>query len=400
MSDPNIPDTATGSPATGLQPLSAYQGLLPYGQIALAGGYSDPSGNINSYDQIQGQYTNQITPDFQNWLSTSPAAAGLQYGPGSDGATHQIYGANGQPIAGTGWKDYSAGGDDPTMLLATLGIGAGAAAGGAFGAGAQSAVGGGPVAAEASALPASQVGAMNPGVASDVVPELTRSTAQELATTVGEPAGTDVMANAAASDAGGGSIGQASALSSPQTDPGLYQRAIDALGANKLQTAQLGLGAAGLLNNIHQGNVAQKQYQNVAAGSKATSDKLLAQFNSGQLSGADSFAIADWSQKQKASVDQYYAKAGLSNSSMHQQAMQQIDTQAEGMRQQALQNMLTGGLNAAGVSDPTLRAGISAGLQNDQYAMKTMQDFLSTLAKMNTQQQSQTGSATTPPPGG
>ena len=191
--------------------------------------------------------------------------------------------------------------------------------------------------------------------------------------------------------------------SAPNTGPSL-DKALNWMGDNKLQTANLGLGTASLLNNIRQGNMAQKQYQNVAAGSKAASDQLLAQFKSGQLTGADSFAIADWTQKQKAATDQYFAKAGLSNSSMHQQALlqsllqsmhqqalQQIDTQAEGMRQQAVQSLLTNGLSAAGVSDPTLRAGITAGLQNDQASMKAMQDFLGTLAKMNTPQASQTG---------
>jgi hypothetical protein len=160
------------------------------------------------------------------------------------------------------------------------------------------------------------------------------------------------------------------------------------MGNNKMQTANIGLGTAALVNNVRSGNMAQKQYQSVAAHSKAASDQLLQQFQSGQITGADAYKIADWVQKQRAQTDQYFQKAGLSNSSMHNQALQQIDSQAEGMRQQAVQSLLANGLKAAGVSDPTLTAGITAGLNNDAAAMKAMQQFLATLAQMNTPQAS------------
>jgi hypothetical protein len=57
-------------------------------------------------------------------------------------------------------------------------------------------------------------------------------------------------------------------------------------------------------------------------------------------------------------------------------------------RQQALDNMLSGGLRAAGVTNPVLQAGVQAGVSSDNAAMKAMQDYLAMMARMNTPQAS------------
>lgn len=187
--------------------------------------------------------------------------------------------------------------------------------------------------------------------------------------------------------------------------PSLVDRAMDALGSgaskvgngivsNPLQAASLGLTALSAKRQAGATGTAQSQLNAVAAPASATSAQLLSQFQSGQISGADAYQISQYATTQKAQVDSYYAKAGLTNSSMHQQALQKIDQQAEAMRQQAVQNLLKDGLSAAGVANPVLTAGVNAGVQEDKNAQLAMSNFINALAKMNT------GSASPAPAGG
>ena len=126
--------------------------------------------------------------------------------------------------------------------------------------------------------------------------------------------------------------------------------------------------------------------------------KLLSNFQSGQLSGADQQAIAQYGTQQTAAVNDYYAKAGLSNSSMHTQALQQVQQQAETMRQQALQNMLSQGLSATGTTNNALTAAANAGLAQSKDTSAAMQDFMKALSQMNAQPGATP--TVTPTPGG
>ena len=164
----------------------------------------------------------------------------------------------------------------------------------------------------------------------------------------------------------------------------LVDKAMAAIGNNPLQAANVGLGATSLAMQASGAGSAQKQLSAAAKNAQDASNQLLQQFKSGQLTGADAYAITQWTQQQKASVEQYYQKAGLSNSSMHMDAIRQIDAQAESMRQQAVQNLLKNGLQAAGVANPLIQQGVTAGMNQDAAAMKSMQDFIGQLSKMNT----------------
>lgn len=128
----------------------------------------------------------------------------------------------------------------------------------------------------------------------------------------------------------------------------------------------------------------QSQLDKIAQPAQEVGSQLLAKFQSGQLSAADQFAIQQWAQQQRAAVQQYYQKAGLSDSSMATQALAQVDQQAEQMRQQAIQAELQQGLAALGVASPTLRAGVNAGMQSDLALMQGTSQFLQELARMNT----------------
>ena len=126
----------------------------------------------------------------------------------------------------------------------------------------------------------------------------------------------------------------------------------------------------------------------LGAEAQAASDKLLAQFNSGALTPIDAGNIDQWHSQTVASRKQYYANAGLSDSTMAQQDMAQIGVQAEGMKQQALQNYLTQGLNAAGIANGPMQAAINQQIAQDQAAQQAQAQFLQTLAMMSVGQSS------------
>ena len=167
-------------------------------------------------------------------------------------------------------------------------------------------------------------------------------------------------------------------------------------GAPAINAGLTGLSA---VRQMQGAGSAQKQLNSIAGPAQAASADLLGKFKSGQINGADAFAIQQWQQQQTSQMDQYYAKAGLSNSSMHVEAKGKIAQQAESMRQQAVQNLLDGGLKAAGISNPTLVAGVNAGMKEDQQSQQAMQSFIGQLAKMNTPQASTPAAPATAPTG-
>src|ERR1017187_2259695 len=70
---------------------------------------------------------------------------------------------------------------------------------------------------------------------------------------------------------------------------------------------------------------AQNQQSGISATQLQVGNQLISQYNSGQLNAGDSYNVAQWEQQQTQSVKDYYAKAGLGDSSMAQQAIAGID---------------------------------------------------------------------------
>jgi hypothetical protein len=114
----------------------------------------------------------------------------------------------------------------------------------------------------------------------------------------------------------------------------------------------------------------------------ATANALLDQFNKGQLSPVDQTNVAMWHQNALAASDQYYAQAGLADSSMAQQAHAQIGQQAESMKQQALNNYLQEGLNAAGIAAGPLATNVQNTLNQDAQVQQAQAQFFQTLAML------------------
>jgi len=117
-----------------------------------------------------------------------------------------------------------------------------------------------------------------------------------------------------------------------------------------------------------------------ATPAQTTSNSILDQFNKGQLNASDQYNIAKWSQDAKASKQQYYAQAGLADSSMAKQDIASVDAQAAAMRDQALNNMLQSGLNAAGIANSATGQAVQLQMQQDQQAQQAQQQFYQMLA--------------------
>lgn len=117
-----------------------------------------------------------------------------------------------------------------------------------------------------------------------------------------------------------------------------------------------------------------------ANSAQTTADNIMAQYNSGQLNPADQYSIAKWAQDSKAKKQQYYAQAGLSDSSMAQQDIAGVDAQAGAMRDQALNNMLQSGLSAAGIANSATGQAVQLQIQQDQAAQQAQQQFFEMLA--------------------
>ena len=183
------------------------------------------------------------------------------------------------------------------------------------------------------------------------------------------------MADAATTEAAGGGATAASEA------PYIAGAANGGAAATGMSTAQkIALGLAGV-NAVAQ--KAQGLNPDLMAGAtpaQTTSNKILDQYNSGQLNAADQYSIAIWAQDSKAKKQQYYAQAGLSDSSMATQDIAQIDAQAGAMRDQALQNMLQGGLNAAGIANTATGRAVDLQIQQDQQAQQAQRQFFEMLA--------------------
>ena len=174
----------------------------------------------------------------------------------------------------------------------------------------------------------------------------------------------------------------------PPTENSSVNSALKQLGAIGDPALKYGLPIASLgMNAMAQkkARTAEQQLQSLAKPASDTSNNLLNQFGKGQISAADSYAINQQQQQDIAAAKQYYANAGLSNSSMELESIQNIQNNAENQRQEALNNMLTEGLTAAGTSYGPQMAAVQAGVQSDQQLQQATASFMQMLARMNAQ---------------
>lgn len=116
------------------------------------------------------------------------------------------------------------------------------------------------------------------------------------------------------------------AVGGPMNAGILGMLAMNALSGPNTATAEKTLSNQARIPN----QVAQQQYN---------------QYQSGQLTVSDQQALDQWHQQQKAQIDDYYAKAGASDSSSHVEALNQLQQQviakADAMKQAYLSNAMS-----------------------------------------------------------
>ena len=168
------------------------------------------------------------------------------------------------------------------------------------------------------------------------------------------------------------------------------------IGPNAFPAASLGLNVASQLAANKQKQSLQQQLQRQSDITAPAAKQLMTQFQSGTIGAAQEKQITDYTNNQRAQIKQRYARMGRDPNldSAAQQEMANVDVQAAAMRDAALQNVLSSGLKAAGVSAGPAQQAIMAGYNQDQSAQKTQQDFLKALADM--QARAGTGTQTTP----
>jgi len=172
--------------------------------------------------------------------------------------------------------------------------------------------------------------------------------------------------------------------------------ALKSLGVTPFQAGALGLNAYSQYKSAEAQKTLQQQLDKQAQLTRPAAEKLMSQYQSGTIGAAQEKQITDYTNQQKAAIKQRYAKMGRDPNydSAAQQEMANVDVQAASMRDTALQNVLSSGLKAAGVTGGPAQQAIMAGYQQDQAAQKAQADFLKALADM--QARSGTGTQTTP----
>jgi hypothetical protein len=144
-----------------------------------------------------------------------------------------------------------------------------------------------------------------------------------------------------------------------------------------LKYGPLALGVGGAVYNRYAASQYAKQLKNVGADQRAVGESLIQQYQSGKLNPADQYAIDQWEQGAVSQMKDYYARAGMADSSVAQNAAAEIHNKAVAMKQQALNNLLTMGTNILNTTDQYQQMAIQAEMQGDQAMAQNALLFLS-----------------------
>jgi hypothetical protein len=173
--------------------------------------------------------------------------------------------------------------------------------------------------------------------------------------------------------------------------PGLPSNASDLL---KLAPAIGGL--AGLATSSSNANKYFDEIKALGGPQRDIANQLLAQYKAGTINAADAFNIQQTKQAAINRANDFYAKAGIPDSSQLQGTIANINQQADAQTEQARQNLLTQGLNELNVTDQTQVEAIKAQIAGDQAAAKALQDFMVMLGTLGARlPATQSGVATT-----
>lgn len=152
-----------------------------------------------------------------------------------------------------------------------------------------------------------------------------------------------------------------------------------------LKYGPLALGAAGLVGQRQQAKAAQAVPAQLAAlggPQKEVAASLIDQFKSGKLDPAQEALFAQQEKDAIARVRQYYAKAGMSDSSMATGQENDVHAQFAAKRQQALVGILTTGLNELNITDANTQKAILTELQINKDTAAQSQAFMGSLGQL------------------
>jgi hypothetical protein len=108
----------------------------------------------------------------------------------------------------------------------------------------------------------------------------------------------------------------------------------------------LALQGGNMLMNRGLAKKYSSQFADVGKTQRDVANSMVADAQAGRINPADQYAIDQWAQGAIAQAKQYYAKAGLSDSSMATSAIADINNRAAAMKEKARMDLLTTGMNA------------------------------------------------------
>lgn len=155
-------------------------------------------------------------------------------------------------------------------------------------------------------------------------------------------------------------------------------------------------GLAGLATSSSNANKYFDEIKALGGPQRDIANQLLAQYKSGTLNAADSFKIQQTKQAAINRANDFYAKAGIPDSTQLQGTLHDIDVQADAQTEQARQNLLKQGLDELNLTDNTQVEAIKAQIAGDQAAAKALTDFMTMLGTLGAKlPATQSGVATT-----
>jgi len=139
----------------------------------------------------------------------------------------------------------------------------------------------------------------------------------------------------------------------------------------------------------------EDQLKAAAAQTKGVATSLIDKYQTGTIDPAQQKQIDDLTNNTKARIKQRYAQMGRdpNTDSAAQSELAKADADSIAMQDAAKQGILTQGLNAAGLAQGPATSAVMAGYQNDLAQQQAMQNFMNTLALMQSRAASTTAGA-------
>ena len=133
-----------------------------------------------------------------------------------------------------------------------------------------------------------------------------------------------------------------------------------------------------------QAQAIKDQLAAASAQTKGVATSLLDKYQTGTIDANQQKQIDDLTNNTKARIKQRYAQMGRdpNTDSAAQSELAKADADAVAMQDAAKQGILTQGLNAAGLAQGPATSAVMAGYQSDLQQQQAMQNFMNTLALM------------------